>query len=86
MLHTPPEGEYINIAPHELIAGKQIFGSWGGGCKPDVDIPKLTKIYLDAKLPLDKLVEKKYSLEHINQALYDLELGVVFRPLICMKH
>ena len=82
----PPEGEYINIAPHELIAGKQIFGSWGGGCKPDIDIPKLTKIYLDAKLPLDKLVEKKYSLENINQALYDLELGVVFRPLICMKH
>ena len=24
----PPEGQKISIAPHELIAGKKIFGSW----------------------------------------------------------
>ena len=26
----PPEGESIRLVPHELIAGKQIAGSWGG--------------------------------------------------------
>ena len=25
----PPEGESIKLIPHELIAGKQIAGSWG---------------------------------------------------------
>jgi S-(hydroxymethyl)glutathione dehydrogenase/alcohol dehydrogenase len=81
----PPEGEFINIAPHELIAGKQIFGSWGGGCKPDIDIPKLAEIYLKGKVPLEKLISKRYTLENVNEALLDLENGVVFRPIIAMQ-
>lgn len=81
----PPEGEFINIAPHELISGKQIFGSWGGGCKPDIDIPKLAEIYLKGKVPLEKLITKRYTLENINEALLDLENGVVFRPIIAMQ-
>lgn len=81
----PPEGECIHIAPHELIAGKQIFGSWGGGCKPDIDIPKLAEIYLKGKVPLEKLISRRYSLDNINEALLDLENGVVFRPIIAMQ-
>ena len=81
----PPEGEHINIAPHELIAGKQIFGSWGGGCNPDIDIPKLAEIYLKGKVPLEKLISKRYALENVNEALLDLENGKVFRPIIEMQ-
>ncbi len=81
----PPDGEKISIAPHELIAGKLIFGSWGGGCNPDTDIPKLAEIYLKGQLPLDKLVSKKYKLDNINEALNDLENGKVFRPIIEMQ-
>ena len=81
----PPEGEIISIAPHELIAGKQIFGSWGGGCKPDLDIPKLADIYIKSNPPLEKLISKRYKLENINEALDDLENGVVFRPIIEMN-
>lgn len=82
----PPEGEFISIAPHELIAGKQIFGSWGGGCNPDIDIPKLAEIYLNGQLPLHKLITKRYRLEEINEALNDLENGSVFRPIIELQH
>ena len=82
----PPEGEKISIAPHELIAGKQIFGSWGGGCNPDLDVLKLAEIYLTSSIPLDKLIVKRYTLNQINIALDDLDLGKVFRPLICMNH
>jgi S-(hydroxymethyl)glutathione dehydrogenase/alcohol dehydrogenase len=82
----PPEGEKISIAPHELIAGKQIFGSWGGGCNPDSDVLKLAEIYLKSSIPLDKLIVKRYTLNQINLALDDLDLGKVFRPLICMNH
>lgn len=81
----PPEGEKISIAPHELIAGKQIFGSWGGGCKPDIDIPKLADIYIKNNPPLEKLISKRYKLENINEALDDLDNGVVFRPIIEMN-
>jgi S-(hydroxymethyl)glutathione dehydrogenase/alcohol dehydrogenase len=81
----PPEGQFIKLDPHELISGKQIFGSWGGGSFPDVDIPKMANIYFSGKFPLEQLLTKRYKLENINNALFDLENGKVFRPLIDMR-
>ena len=80
----PPEGEMIKLSPHELISGKAIKGSWGGASRPDNDIPKLAKIYNEGNLPLEKLVNKVYSLDEINQALDDLENYKVFRPIISL--
>lgn len=82
----PPERDIIRLDPFELISGKNIFGSWGGGCCPDVDVPRLARSYLTGKFPLEKLITKRYRLEHINEALDDLENGKVFRPLIEMSH
>uniref|UniRef100_UPI00404AC833 zinc-binding dehydrogenase n=2 Tax=Bacteroidota/Chlorobiota group TaxID=68336 RepID=UPI00404AC833 len=80
----PREGEFIRIAPHDLISGKQIFGSWGGGCSPDYDIPRLATSYFSGQFPLQELIKKRYRLEDINEALDDLKRGDVFRPLIEM--
>ena len=82
----PPEGEMIRLAPHELISGKQIAGSWGGGTKPDRDIPKMQLLFQSSNFPLGVLLTKRYSLEQVNEALDDLEAGRVFRPLIVMQH
>ena len=65
-----------------MISGKNIFGSWGGASKPDIDVPLLANMYRERKLPLEKLITKKYSLDEINLALNDLENNRVFRPLI----
>ena len=78
----PENGEEIKLNPFDLICGKQIKGSWGGGCDPDVDLPIFFKLYMDGLLPLEKLVDKIYPLEDINNALFDLENREVFRPLI----
>lgn len=78
----PEEGKTISIDPYELICGKHIRGSWGGSSNPDRDIPEFAKLYLQGKLPLDKLITKRYRLDDINQALDDLEQGRVGRPLI----
>lgn len=82
----PPEGEMIRLAPHELISGKQIAGSWGGATSPDRDIPKMHALFQIANIPLGALLTKRYTLEQINEALDDLEAGRVFRPLIVMQH
>lgn len=82
----PPEGEMIRLAPHELISGKQIVGSWGGATSPDKDIPRMFEIFMDANIPLRSLLTKQYALEQINDAINDLEAGRVFRPLIVMEH
>ena len=82
----PPEGEFIRLAPHELISGKQIAGSWGGATSPDRDIPTMHTLFQTANIPLGALLTKRYSLEDVNEALADLEAGRVFRPLIVMQH
>jgi len=78
----PQNGDLISIDPFDLICGKQIKGSWGGACLPDRDLPKFFKLYKEGKLPLEKLLEKRYTLEQINEALDDLENRKVTRPLI----
>jgi S-(hydroxymethyl)glutathione dehydrogenase/alcohol dehydrogenase len=78
----PDQGSTISIDPYELICGKQIRGSWGGSSNPDRDIPMFAKLYLEGKLPLEKLITKRYRLDDINQALDDLEYHRVGRPLI----
>lgn len=78
----PPTGEKISLDPHDLISGKRIQGSWGGASNPDRDIPLLADLYLKGRLPLEKLIGKRYKLSEINEALADLENRRTTRPLI----
>lgn len=82
----PPEGQFIRLAPHDLISGKKIAGSWGGGVKPDSDIPKMSEVFLRARFDFMPLLTKRYALDQVNEALNDLESGQVFRPLLVMEH
>ena len=82
----PPNQESIRLNPHELISGKQIFGSWGGATIPDRDISKISNLFQSSQTPLDLLLTKRYRLHQINEAIDDLESGSVFRPLIVMEH
>lgn len=81
----PAYGEKIKLDPFDLICGKQIKGNWGGDSNPDEDIPRLAKIYLEGKLPLSRLITKRYSLEQINEALADIENRCVARCLLEIK-
>ena len=78
----PEHGKRISIDPYELICGKQIRGSWGGSSNPDRDIPMFAKLYREGRLPLEKLITKRYPMDAINEALDDLEHHRVGRPLI----
>ncbi len=78
----PQYGSRISIDPYELICGKQIRGSWGGSSNPDRDVPMFAELYREGKLPLEKLIGKRYPLDSINDALDDLEQHRVGRPLI----
>jgi S-(hydroxymethyl)glutathione dehydrogenase / alcohol dehydrogenase len=78
----PAHNDKIRIDPFDLICGKQIKGSWGGDSKPDRDIPRFAKLYLDGKLPLEKLITRRYSLDQINEALLDIENRKITRALL----
>ena len=78
----PESGARIALNPFDLICGKRIKGSWGGASRPDRDVLKFADLYRKNKLPLEKLFDRRYQLQEINQALDDLEKGNVARPLI----
>ena len=82
----PPTGEKIKIDPHELISGKKIKGTWGGGSIPDRDIPLICNKFNDANINLGSFLKNKYFLDDINLALKELEIGKVLRPIIKMVH
>ena len=82
----PAAGERISIDPYELICGKRIQGSWGGGTQPDRDIPRFAALYREGRLPLELLLTRRYELDEINEALDDLEAGRTLRPIIVFDH
>jgi S-(hydroxymethyl)glutathione dehydrogenase/alcohol dehydrogenase len=75
-------GEMLQIDPRELNQGKRLLGTWGGDNVPDRDFPRYAGLVLAGRVRLDGLIDTMYSLEHINEALADLEAGRVARPMI----
>jgi len=73
------------IDPRQLNLGKQLRGTWGGDNNPDIDFPRYCQLVKYGRLNLDPLMSPQYSLYDINQALTDLAVGRVVRPLIDMS-
>lgn len=80
----PPSGTKICLDPHDLISGRTLEGSWGGATEPDRDVPLLARLFQDRRLPLERLLTKRYALEEVNDALDDMEQQHVTRPLVVM--
>ncbi len=78
----PPAGDRVSLDPFDLINGKQIRGSWGGGCRPDRDVPIFAEMYRSGSLPLERILSARYSLDGANEALESIEKGDAMRPLI----
>lgn len=78
----PPTGELISLDPHQLITGKQIRGSWGGATRPDEDVPLISKLFIEKKIPLTALTKDKFFLSDINSALDLFKGNKIIRPII----
>jgi Zn-dependent alcohol dehydrogenase len=57
------------------IWNRRLTASMGGGGRPERDLPIYVRWFQHVKLPLDKLVSRRYRLEQTNEALGDLERG-----------
>ena len=79
-----PAGARIRIAPMDLIKGKRIAGSWGGGSVPDRDTPLYLALYRQGALPLGELITHEYPLGMINEAFEALAAGKAGRILVNM--
>jgi S-(hydroxymethyl)glutathione dehydrogenase/alcohol dehydrogenase len=82
IMGSAPMGNMLSIAPYEFLMGKTITGSIQGSIKPFIDIPRFVDLFMDGKLPLDKLITKTYRLDEVNEAFEALRQGKVMRSVI----
>lgn len=80
-LHNVRQPAPIN--PAALVySNKRLLGSYFGGCKPLVDLPKFVELYRAGKLPVDRLISAHYKLEELGNAFADMEAGTIARGVI----
>jgi Zn-dependent alcohol dehydrogenase len=72
-----PHGEMPILQMYQLFGGKVYRGAPGGCCIPDRDFPLFVRWAAEGKLPLDRLVTRRYSLEQINEACDALAHGEI---------
>jgi Zn-dependent alcohol dehydrogenase len=61
---------------------KTVKGSYYGSANPPLDFVKFAEWYLAGKLPLDRLISKRYFLDAVNEAYADMLGGVTRRGVV----
>jgi len=56
-----------------------------GQCRPQIDLPRLLRLYAKGDLLLDELVSKTYSLDELSQAFDDMHHGRIAKGVIVME-
>ena len=77
-----PLGAVLNVAPFEFLLGKTITGSVQGEITPFIDVPRFVDMFMEGKLPLDKLITKTLNLDEVNEGFEALEKGEAIRSVI----
>lgn len=75
LVGVPPKDDKVSIYTLPLHFGKTLKGSFGGGARPDVDIPRYVQLYRSGRLDLESLITDRYPLERINDAIEDMRSG-----------
>ena len=79
----PHPNEQLTIPALSLAAQeKALRGSYMGSAVPRTDIPRLIRLYLDGRLPVDDLISPSVSLENINLGFDRLADGAAVRQLV----
>ncbi len=79
----PPEGLTADLPASDLPRQEKVVtGSFYGSCDPPVDMPTVIDLFMDGRLPLDRLVTRTYPLEEINEAFAAMNAGEVARAVI----
>lgn len=65
-----------------LAEGRTVTSNVAGSARPHLDIPRYAELYLDGKLPLDRLLGRRYGLDGLEDAFTALENGDVAKSVI----
>ncbi len=65
--------------------GGSLKSSWYGDCLPERDFPTLISLYLQGRLPLEKFVSERITLDDIEDAFEKMHGGDVLRSVVVFK-
>jgi len=78
-----PAGSELSINAGELVyQEKTLKGSYYGSTRPQADMPRLLQLYRAGRLPIDRLISRRYPLEQVNEAYDALIAGEVARSVL----
>jgi S-(hydroxymethyl)glutathione dehydrogenase/alcohol dehydrogenase len=75
LVGVPPKDSTASISTLPLHFEKQLTGSHGGECRPEIDIPRYVRLVREGRLQLASLIGKRYPLANINDAIDDMKSG-----------
>jgi S-(hydroxymethyl)glutathione dehydrogenase/alcohol dehydrogenase len=78
---TDPDRQ-VSLRFGSLMGEKRIVRSSYGNARPQRDFPWLARLYLDGKLKLDELIDRRIALEAINEGFEGVKQGSLVRAVI----
>jgi alcohol dehydrogenase len=79
----PPPGAALPVPLVQLVAEERTLkGSYIGTCVPTRDIPRYVALYRTGRLPVDRLMSGKLTLDQINEGFDRLHEGKAVRQVI----
>lgn len=78
-----PSGTQVSVDAGELVyQEKRLQGSYYGSSHFQADVPRLLRLYQAGKLPVQRLISRRYRLEEVNAAFDALLAGEVARSVL----
>ncbi|GAA1368751.1 S-(hydroxymethyl)mycothiol dehydrogenase [Brevibacterium luteolum] len=62
--------------------GGKLKSSWYGDCLPERDFPMLTQLYKEGRLPLEKFVTERITVDQVEEAFDKMGRGEVLRSVV----
>ncbi len=79
----PPLEAKVTLPGPELVRSEKVVtGSLYGSSRPALDMPMLLRLHAEGRLPLERLVTRRYPLEDVNVAFEDMHRGEVARGIL----
>jgi S-(hydroxymethyl)glutathione dehydrogenase/alcohol dehydrogenase len=75
--------DVFSVSPFDMmVSARSVVGCQYGSTVPERDFPLLLELWQQGRLPLDRLVTRRISLDEVNSAFDDLSTGTGVRTVI----
>ena len=81
---VPNHGQPFAFTPLPILFGRRLVGVLEGSSVPQQFIPRLMRLHLEGRLPVERLVSF-YDFEQVGSAFADAQAGRVLKPILTMR-